>query len=164
MQINFLIVILASLVPMGLGFLWFGPLFGKAWMAETGMTPDKAKTANMTKVFLLSALFNLMVAFAMVFISIHQHHVTSLFFKQPINDPGTQMGALYKTIMDLLGTSYRTFKHGALHGFITGVLLAFPLIGVHALFEQRSFKYIAICAGYWVISMCLMGGIVSAWS
>ena len=83
---------------------------------------------------------------------------------QPITDPNTEMGALYASIMDHLGNSYRTFKHGALHGFISGVMLAIPIVGVHALFEMRGWKYILICAGYWIISMCLMAGINCAWS
>ncbi|MGZ3933107.1 MAG: DUF1761 domain-containing protein, partial [Bacteroidia bacterium] len=84
-------------------------------------------------------------------------------YKQPINDPSTEMGALYKKIMDTLGTSYRTFKHGALHGTIGGFMIALPILATNAMFEGKGFKYIAINAGYWIICMALMGGLICAW-
>jgi hypothetical protein len=37
-----------------------------------------------------------------------------------------------------------------------------PVITVSALFEQRSWKYIAIHAGYWIVCLGLMGGLISA--
>jgi len=82
----------------------------------------------------------------------------------PIDDPSTEMGALFKSVMDVLGNSYRTFKHGAFHGTIAGIVLALPVISVGAMFERRGFKYIAIHAGYWIVSMALMGGIVCAYA
>ena len=65
--------------------------------------------------------------------------------------------------MQKLGVSYRTFKHGALHGTISGFMVALPILGINALFERRGFKYIAINVGYWMLCMGIMGGIVSAW-
>jgi hypothetical protein len=34
---------------------------------------------------------------------------------------------------------FRTFKHGALHGF-ERIILALPIMGTNALFEKRSFN------------------------
>ncbi len=129
MHINFLAVLVAALVPMVMGFIWYNPkVFGKAWMAASGMTEEKAKQANMAVVFGVSFVMAFFLAFGMQFMVVHQFHVTSLFYMQPIQDPTTEMGALYKTIMDLLGSSYRTFKHGALHGTIGGFMLAMPVL------------------------------------
>jgi hypothetical protein len=33
LNINPLAVLIATIVPMLLGFLWYGPVFGNAWMA-----------------------------------------------------------------------------------------------------------------------------------
>jgi len=41
-------------------------------------------------------------------------------------------------------------------------MLALPIIAVSSLFERRSWKYIAIHGGYWVLSLGIMGGIISA--
>ena len=36
MEMNFNVLFLAALVPMIIGFFWYGPLFGNAWMKEMG--------------------------------------------------------------------------------------------------------------------------------
>jgi Protein of unknown function (DUF1761) len=51
MEINWLAVVLAALSAFPLGFVWYGPLFGKAWAAEVGMTDEKAKASNPAIVF-----------------------------------------------------------------------------------------------------------------
>ena len=51
MDVNWLAVIAAALSSFPLGFLWYGPLFGKAWAAEVGMTDEKAKSGNPAIVF-----------------------------------------------------------------------------------------------------------------
>lgn len=51
MEINWLAVVLAALASFPIGFLWYGPLFGKAWAAEVGMTDEKAKSGNPAIVF-----------------------------------------------------------------------------------------------------------------
>lgn len=61
------------------------------------------------------------------------------------------------------GTEFRTFKHGALHGFMSGLFFALPVTAINSLFEQKSWKYILINAGYWIVSLTLMGGIICAW-
>ena len=163
MNINFIAVLLAALVPMAIGFIWYNPkVLGTAWMNVTGMTPEKAKQSNMAVVFIVSFVMSLMMAFIMQAMVIHQFHLASLFYKLPVDDASTPEGALYKQVMDLLGGSWRTFKHGALHGFIGGFFLAFPIICTNSLFEQKGWKYIWINAGYWIVSMTIMGGIISA--
>lgn len=43
---NWLEISVVALIGFPLGFVWYGPLFGKAWMAETGMTEEKARASN----------------------------------------------------------------------------------------------------------------------
>jgi hypothetical protein len=165
MNINFLAVLVAALIPMVLGFVWYNPkVFGNAWMAATGMTHEKAKNTNMVVVLSVSFVLALMLAFSLQFMVVHQFHVKSLFFKQPIDDASSEMGMLYKTIVDQLGTSYRTFKHGVFHGVIGGFFTALPILGTNAMFEGKGFKYIAINCGYWIVCLGIMGGILSAWA
>ena len=58
--------------------------------------------------------------------------------------------------------SFGTFKHGAFHGALLGVLLAMPLIAQKAIFERLNFKYVAINAGYWIVALAVMGAIIAA--
>ena len=163
LHINFIAVLIAAVVPMVMGFIWYHPkVCGTAWMNVTGMTPEKAKQSNMAVVFGVSFILSLMLAFIMQAMVIHQFHLGSLFYKLPVDDATTPEGALFKQVMDMLGGSWRTFKHGALHGFIGGLFIAFPILGTNALFEQKGWKYIWINVGYWIITMTIMGGIISA--
>ncbi len=44
---NYLAIVVAAVVNMVIGFLWYGPaLFGKKWMALTGMTEEQMKSMN----------------------------------------------------------------------------------------------------------------------
>lgn len=166
MSLNFLAILVAAIIPMALGMIWYNPkVLGTAWMNASGMTEEKAKTANMGLVFGLSFFFSFLLAFEMQFLVIHQYHITSAFFdyREQIKDVALPEGALFKQVMDLVGMGHRTFGHGALHGTIAGIAIALPITGVNALFEAKSMKYIFINAGYWIVSMALMGGVLSVW-
>jgi hypothetical protein len=163
---NILIVFAASLIPMVVGFVWYNPkVLGTAWMKAADVTEDKIKDANMAKIFGLAFLFSFFVAFIMQLLVIHQFHVMALLTNQPDSaNPNSEASLMLAKFTELFGTSYRTFKHGAFHGFMAGLFLAMPIIGTNALFERKGFKYIAINAGYWIISMALMGGVICAFS
>jgi hypothetical protein len=60
----------------------------------------------------------------------------------------------------MFGGDFRTFKHGALHGTITGIGLALPIVAVNAMFERKGVKYILINAGFWTLCLIVMGGII----
>jgi hypothetical protein len=45
--VNWLSVIVAAGSGFAIGSLWYGPLFGKAWMRLTGMTKEKGAQASM---------------------------------------------------------------------------------------------------------------------
>ena len=141
MNVNFLAVIVAALVPMLVGFIWYNSkVFGNAWMQACGLTEEKMKGANMAAVFGVSLILSFLLSFSLQFMVIHQYHITSAFFdyNEQIKDIATPEGSIYKSVMDLVGTSHRTFKHGLLHGVIGGLFVAMPIIGTSALFERKS--------------------------
>jgi UDP-N-acetylmuramyl pentapeptide phosphotransferase/UDP-N-acetylglucosamine-1-phosphate transferase len=53
--------------------------------------------------------------------------------------------------------------YGTIAGFMTGFGWVAFSIGIISLFENRSFKYVLINAGYVVVSFTLMGAILGAW-
>jgi len=69
----------------------------------------------------------------------------------------------YLAFMADYGDAFRTFKHGALHGFISGVFLALPIIAMNGLYERKTWKYSAIHSGYWIVMMTIMGSIICGW-
>ncbi len=63
-QLNWLAVIVATVVGFFvLGGLWYGPLFGKAWMNEFGFSETDLAERNMAKVFGLSFVLAFIAAF-----------------------------------------------------------------------------------------------------
>ena len=102
-----------------------------------------------------------MLAFVLQTMVIHQYNVMSTLVDEPgFNDPNSAMGTYYTDFMTKYGQNFRTFKHGMLHGFILSLFFVMPVMGVNALFERKSFKYIFINVGFWAISLMLMGGII----
>ena len=61
-KLNWLAIVVAALAGFALGGVWYGPLFGRAWMAETGMTEEKARSANMAKIYGTVFVLNLVAA------------------------------------------------------------------------------------------------------
>lgn len=51
MDVNWLAVIAAALSSFPLGFLWYGPLFGKIWQREAGLSAEQLKSGNMGVIF-----------------------------------------------------------------------------------------------------------------
>lgn len=51
MDVNWLAVVAAALSSFPLGFLWYGPLFGKAWQREVGLSDEQLKSGNMGLIF-----------------------------------------------------------------------------------------------------------------
>lgn len=163
---NILAVLVAAIVPLIIGFIWYNPkVLGNAWMQASGLTDEKLKGANMALVFGLTFVLSFLFAFFLQAMVIHQFHIQSVFFdyREQIKDPNTPEGALFKQVMDLVGMGHRTFGHGAFHGVLGGIFFVMPILAINAMFERKGFKYIAINVGYWTICMAIMGGIVSAW-
>lgn len=60
--INWLAILVAAFAGFAIGGIWYGPLFGKAWMAETGMTEAKARAGNPVLTYGLTFVLNLIAA------------------------------------------------------------------------------------------------------
>lgn len=56
-----------------------------------------------------------------------------------------------------------TASWGAAAGALTGAGWVLPALATIALFERRSWRYIAINGGYWVVAFTVMGVILGAW-
>lgn len=80
--LNVWAILAATVSAFAIGFLWYGPLFGSTWMKAAGMSEEDVEGANMTRLFGLAFLFQLIMTVNL-----------ALF----LNDPsiGLQQGALY---------------------------------------------------------------------
>lgn len=136
---NYLHLLIAAIIPMALGMLWYHrSLFGKAWMKEAGITEESAKQANMAVMLGLTFVVSFVLAFGMY-----------IFVMQ---EP---------SMMCSESETMPAFLHGAIHGSLAAVVLGIPALLVNALFEMKSLKYMIINGLYWVVAMAIMGGYIS---
>ena len=159
MPFNPIAILVAALATLLVGFVWYNPkVFGTIWMKETGMTDEKAKQGNMLKIFGFTILFSLMLSLMIPALVIHQMGALGMIGGEVENALPS-----YTAFLADYGDAFRTYKHGALHGFMSGIFLVLPVIGINSMFDQKSWKYIFVTTGYWVVTLTIMGAIICGW-
>jgi hypothetical protein len=159
MEMNILAIFVAALSALAIGFVWCNPkVFGNAWIRESGVILEGAKKQNMIFVMVLSLIYAFLIAFSLQPIVIHQWGV----IQAAGGDPTVAAPSLAAFMADY-GTSHRHFGHGVLHGLFAGLFLILPIFATTALYERKSWKYVMITAGYWIVCFMVMGGIICAW-
>ena len=123
-----------AVVAMVLGFLWFGPLFGKAWMRAMGWDPnDAVKMEEMKKS--AGAAYGMMMANAIV------------------------LGFLVWVTLGLVGVS--GWMDGALFAFIASLTFQATASLSTAIWGGSKSLFL-INASYYTLSHAIAGGIVGA--
>ncbi len=56
---NWIAIVLAALAGFLVGGLWYGPLFSKAWVRETGLSEEQLKASNKPMIFGTTFVLNL---------------------------------------------------------------------------------------------------------
>ena len=66
-DINYLAVLVAAIASMFVGFLWYGPLFGKTWMKLMGFSEATMKKMKMTatKAYVIAFIVALVSAYVL---------------------------------------------------------------------------------------------------
>ncbi len=133
-DINYLAVFIAAASTMILGFIWYGPLFGKQWAKMMGMD-TKEKMAKVKKeapkLYGISFVLALLTAYVLA-------HVLSFANAHTISD-GAQ-GAFWAWL-----------------GFVM------PVQATNAMFNNKSFKLFSIDTGYQLVCFLVMGAILAVW-
>lgn len=55
MEVNLLAVLLATLASMIVGFLWYGPLFGKIWIKLSNHKESEMDKSGVNKMYAMTA-------------------------------------------------------------------------------------------------------------
>lgn len=127
-HINYLAVIVVTILAFVIGGLWYGPLFGKAWMKEVGMTEEDAAKGNMLKIFGTTIILNIIIALNLsAFLGPKPDLMFGLFagLAVGIGWVSTSLGIIYlfsrKSLkLFLIDASYQTIIY-ALMGIILGI-------------------------------------------
>lgn len=133
-EINYLAVLISGIVSMIIGSLWYGPLFGKAWMKAGGFSKGdmaKAKKKGMGKLYFAAFIGALVVAFVLA------HFVRYL--------------------------TASSFVEGAQAGFWLWLGFIAPVLLGSVLWECKPIKYYLINVFYWLIDLIILGGILAVW-
>ncbi len=138
--VNYLAVVAAAVAAFVISWLWYGPIFGKAWMKSAGMgelTPEM-KAMGMKKMPM-----NMMIQFVgtLLMAYVLQH---SLVFAS--------------AYMQASGLSA-----GLMAGFWSWLGFVAPVTVGMVLWEGRPWKYWCIVAGNWLVNLLVVGAILALW-
>jgi hypothetical protein len=71
MAINYFALLLAAVASMAVGYVWYGPLFGKKWMGYMGMTKESMDYSDakkgMMKSYFISYASSLLMAYVLAY-------------------------------------------------------------------------------------------------
>lgn len=135
-QLNYLAILVASVSGFVLGALWYGPLFGKAWMRLTGLAEEDLKNTNFVKVYGITFVMNLVAAYVLA-------HV---------------LWAFSVAMPDVSGV-----MAGVQGGFWTWLGFIMTVMVTNSLFSRSSQKLAWLDLGYRLVWMVAMGIIIAVW-
>jgi len=134
--INYMAVLGAVVVNVVLGFLWYGPFFGKPWMKMMGYTKEHMEAAQKKGMGKTYAIM-IVGSFLMAYVLSH-----SLVFAS--------------TYLNVYGVSA-----GLQAGFWNWLGFIAPVLVGDQLWGGKPWKLFAITGGYYLVAMLLMGSILA---
>lgn len=137
-NINYLAVIVAAVTSMFIGALWFGVICKKQWMKLMNFTEESKEDMSMTanKAYVIATV----ASFVMSYVLAH-----AVIF-----------GSAYTGIDGVWG--------GILTGFFYWLGFVAPVTVGMVIWEGKPWKLWFINVSYWLVSLIIMGVILSVWS
>jgi hypothetical protein len=135
LDVNWLAILACGVVSMVLGFLWYGPLFGKLWITLSGHNPSPDDKAKANKGYAISFIGALVLAYVF-------YHF--LVYSMDYTDTTGAGGGL-------------SVGFWAWLGFIAPVTLG------TVLWEGKSWKLWFLNNGYNLVQLLLFGLILALW-
>ncbi len=134
--VNYLAILVGAIVNMAIGFIWYGPLFGKKWMELSKMDEKKMKQmggANPMQAYVVAFIGALLLVgvFAHTFVFVHA------FFNG-------------ERLMDALQTAFWIWL-----GFIVPVGLN------SVVFDSKPFKLFLLHTGYYLVTLLAVGAVIA---
>lgn len=160
-QANWLIIPIAALLPLMIGFLWYHPNVFGTRLAQIHDEP-LAKNRSLGKTILIY-LFSILLAYVLTLMSVHQSAIFQLFFMDPeLANANSEYHTFINDFMETYGNRHRSFGHGMVHGAEAGLFFGLAFLGITTLMQNKPLKHIWIHLGFWVTCCSLMAGVVCA--
>lgn len=133
-QINWFAVIASGFITLFVGGLWYGPIAGKAWMEEVGLTKEEieesgAPTAAMIKSFIATLV----------------------------------MAVGMSIIIQWSGVAVGDWVGGAIVGVMIATLIVGGAIFPNYAFESKTLRHFVIHLGNITVSLALIGALLATW-
>ncbi|HEV3244948.1 MAG TPA: DUF1761 domain-containing protein [Candidatus Paceibacterota bacterium] len=136
--VNFWAVLVSAILSMVIGYLWYGPLLGKQWVASMGWSEAQVQE-RMKSGSMWSYLWMFIGAFIMAFVLAH----AIIFAESFLGFGGWQAGVAI--------------------GFANWVGFVAPSSISGVLFEGKPWKWWFIAAGFWLVTLVVMGIVLAVW-
>ena len=137
--VNYLAVLVSAALAMFVGYIWYGPLFGKRWAHLSGL-PENAMANSKSKEVRMSYAIMALGALLMSFILAH-----AIIFANT-----------YMQITGLLS--------GALVGLMNWLGFVVPVSIGTVLWERKPWTLWMINAGYYLVVLILTGALLAFWT
>lgn len=141
MQLNYWAIGAAMAASIVIGYLWYGPILGRAWIKEMGMSPDqKPGSGVMLHAMVLTVIGSLLTA-AMLALGVEVWRLSDW----------------------RLGPSAPNATYGFFAAFFAWLGFTVPLLFGSVAWENRTWTLFGINAGYYLVSFQVMGLILAQW-
>ena len=138
------------LANMVVGFVWYGPLFGKAWAKELGLDMSKKPPAKeMYRAMGIMLIGTFLLAYCLAY-NVEAWRIVMGVTIASGQAPGMQASQI-PMILAINSAIWTTVGY-----FV-------PMILNQVAFEGRSWKLFLINAGYYLASLAIMSTILSYW-
>lgn len=137
-EVNYLAVVLGAVVTIVVGFFWYGPVFGKKWIALSGIPPEALAEGTSKKGMLRSYPVMILGALVMAYVLFHV------------------------LVFAMAYTKTSGWTAGVSSGFWMWLGFVAPVTMGSVLWERKSWTLWFINAGYYLVSLVLMGALLGA--
>jgi surface polysaccharide O-acyltransferase-like enzyme len=132
--VNYVAVLVAAILNMAIGALWYSPsVFGRGWMALTGLAPEdvQKRMAAARRAYSLTFVASFVMAYALA----------RILWYARVETPGGGVAIGLLAWLGFVATTHAT----------------------NYLFEGRPFRLYSINTGYHLVSLVIMGALLAAW-
>ena len=140
-HLNYWAILAAVVASMVLGFLWYGPILGKAWMKEMGVPADSKPDPKLMRRGLILMVIG---CFFTAFVLAHT-------------------GEVWRPSVWKAGTDQPAALYGFFNGFWTWIGFYVPLLLSGVAWEKKSWKLFWINASHYFVMLQVVGMILAFW-
>lgn len=135
--VNYLAVLIAGIVSMGIGFAWYSPyVLGKPWMKEKGLSAEalKKEQKKMGPFYGISFVLSLIMAYVLTHVMVMGH-------------------AYFNTSL---------LSSGLTSAFWMWLGFVMPVMATATIFGEKNWKLLGIDTGYQLASLLAMGAVIGS--